>query len=73
MRPKNRTLLTVITGHILLTYRRIVSKLVKEGLVQSESHHAPLKIGFPMHVLRFYFPDLFDPSVPGESNSGGLS
>jgi Fic family protein len=47
--------------------RRIVSALVKEGLVCSESHRAPLRIGFPTHVLRFYFPDLFDPSVLGEN------
>jgi len=47
--------------------RRIVSQLTKEGLVQSESHRAPLKIGFPTHVLCYYFPDLFDPSVLGES------
>ncbi len=46
--------------------RRIVSQLVKEGLVYSESHRAPLRIGFPTHVLRYYFPDLFDPSVLGE-------
>lgn len=46
--------------------RRIVSQLVKEGLVCSDTHRAPLKIGFPTHVLRFYFPDLFDPSVLGE-------
>lgn len=46
--------------------RRIVSQLTKEGLVESETHRAPLKIGFPTHVLRYYFPDLFDPSVLGE-------
>ncbi len=46
--------------------RRIVSQLVSEGLVASESHRAGLKIGFPTHVLRYYFPDLFDPSVLGE-------
>lgn len=46
--------------------RRIVSQMVKEGLVQSDSHKAPLRIAFPTHVLRFYFPDLFDPSVLGK-------
>lgn len=46
--------------------RRIVSQLVKEGLVCSESHRAPLTIGFPTQILRYYFPDLFDPSVLGE-------
>ncbi|MFP4349475.1 MAG: hypothetical protein ACLFQY_14395, partial [Desulfococcaceae bacterium] len=47
--------------------RRIVSQLAKEGLVVSDSHRAPLKIGFPTHILRYYFPDLFDPSVFGET------
>ncbi|MBU1172693.1 MAG: Fic family protein [Proteobacteria bacterium] len=45
--------------------RRIVSQLLKEGLVTSDSHRAPLKIGFPTHVLKYYFPDLFDPNVVG--------
>jgi len=46
--------------------RRIVSQLTKEGLVCSDSHRAPLRIGFPTFVLKYYFPDLFDPSVFGE-------
>lgn len=46
--------------------RRIVSQLVHEGLVCSDSHRAPLRICFPTHVLRYYFPDLFDPTVLGE-------
>lgn len=46
--------------------RRIVSSLIKEGLVQSESHRAPLTIAFPAKVLRYYFPDIFDPSVLGD-------
>ncbi|MCF8110610.1 MAG: Fic family protein [Desulfobacteraceae bacterium] len=46
--------------------RRIVSRLIAEGLVHSDSHRAPLRIGFPAHVLRYYFPELFDPSVMGE-------
>ncbi|MBW2370546.1 MAG: Fic family protein [Deltaproteobacteria bacterium] len=46
--------------------RRIVSQLVKEGLARADSHRAPLKICFPTHVLRYYFPDLFEPSVLGE-------
>jgi Fic family protein len=47
--------------------RRIVSQLVKEGLVVSKSHRAPLMIGFPAKVLRYYFPDLFGPDILGES------
>lgn len=46
--------------------RRIVSQLLQEGLVCSTSHRAPLTIGFPAKVLRYYFPDIFDPSVMGE-------
>lgn len=48
--------------------RRIVSQLVHEGLVCSDSHRAPLRICFPTHVLRYYFPDLFDPTVLGEKH-----
>jgi len=48
--------------------RRIVSQLVAEGLIQSDSSRAPLRIAFPIHVLRYYFPDLFDPSVMGEDH-----
>ncbi len=47
--------------------RRIVSQRAREGLIQSDSHRAPVRIAFPTHVLRVYFPDLFDPSVLGES------
>jgi Fic family protein len=46
--------------------RRIVSQMIKEGLARSESHRAPLTIGFPTRVLRYYFPDVFDPSTLGE-------
>ena len=48
--------------------RRIVSQLIREGLVLSESHRAPLTIGFPAKVLRYYFPDIFDPSVFGDES-----
>lgn len=47
--------------------RRLVSQLFKEGMVVSDSHRAPLRIGFPTQILRYYFPDLFDPSVFGET------
>ncbi|MBR9980428.1 MAG: hypothetical protein KFF50_05330 [Desulfatitalea sp.] len=46
---------------------RIVSQLLSEGLVRSTTHRAPLTIGFPTKVLRYYFPDIFDPSVLGET------
>ena len=47
--------------------RRIVSQLTSEGLVQSTTSRAPLKINFPAQVLHYYFPDLFDPSVMGDN------
>jgi Fic family protein len=46
--------------------RRAVSALLGEGLLQSQSHRAPLTIGLPLAALPFYFPDLYDPSVIGE-------
>lgn len=46
--------------------RRVVSALLDEGLLQSQSHRAPLTIGLPLAALPFYFPDLYDPSVIGE-------
>jgi Fic family protein len=45
--------------------RRVVSGLLEEGLLQSQSHRAPLTIGLPLSALPFYFPDLYDPSVVG--------
>ncbi len=46
--------------------RRIVGSLVREGLLVSGSHRQPLSVGLPMHVLPYYFPDLYDPQVVGE-------
>ena len=42
--------------------RRIVSALIKDGLLRSQSHRAPL--GLPIGVLPYYFP--YDLSVIGE-------
>ena len=49
--------------------RRIVSALIDDGLLQSQSHRAPLTIGLPISVLPYYFPNLYDPSVIGEEYS----
>jgi hypothetical protein len=46
--------------------RRIVSALLNEGLLQSSSHRSPLTIGLPVHVLAYYFPGVYDPSVIGD-------
>ena len=52
--------------------RRIVSDLLKDNLLQSRSHRSPLTIGLPVHVLPYYFPSLYDPSVIGEEYLGKL-
>ena len=52
--------------------RRIVSDLLKDNLLYSPSHRAPLTIGLPIHVLPYYFPSLYDPSVIGEEHLGKL-
>jgi Fic family protein len=46
--------------------RRIVSTLIAEGLLNSESHRSSLTIGLPIHVLPYYFPDLYKPGMIGE-------
>lgn len=45
--------------------RRVVSSLLKDELLSSSSHRAPLTISFPDSVLPFYFPGLYDPAVIG--------
>ncbi len=52
--------------------RRVVSQVIKQGLAESDSHRAPLRIGLPLHALPFYFPDLYDASVLGRSLPAGL-
>ncbi len=47
------------------TSNRIVAPLLAEGLVISVSTRASLKIGFPEHVLQYYFPALYEPSIMG--------
>ena len=49
---------------------RIVSPLIKEGLLSSGSHRAPLTIGLSIHALPCYFPNLYDPSLIGEEYMG---
>ncbi|MBS3809873.1 MAG: hypothetical protein KGY38_06955 [Desulfobacterales bacterium] len=42
--------------------RRIVAALLDEGLLVSASHRAPLVMGLLLHVLPYYFPDLYNAS-----------
>jgi Fic family protein len=41
------------------TARRLVSALLDKGLLVSESHRAPLRLGFPIDVVERWFPRLY--------------
>ena len=45
--------------------RRIVRQLLHDGLLASESHRAPLKVAFPVHIMPYYFPSLYRPDILG--------
>lgn len=47
-----------ITGLGQETARRIVSQLLNEGLLVSESHKSPVRMGMPIHAIGYYFPNL---------------
>jgi hypothetical protein len=47
-----------ITGLGQETARRIVSQLLHEGLLVSETHKSPVRMGMPIHAIGYYFPDL---------------
>lgn len=46
--------------------RRIVSPLLKRGMLVSESQKKPLRFGFPEDAMPDYFPNLFAPEIMGE-------
>jgi len=46
--------------------RRIVSPLLKRGLLISDSQKQPLRFGFPEDAMPDYFPNLFAPEIMGE-------
>jgi hypothetical protein len=48
--------------------RRAASALLDNGLLQSQSHRAPLTIGLPLAAPPLYFPDLYGPPVIGDEN-----
>jgi Fic family protein len=48
------------------TSRTLLSQLLQEGLLVSDSPKGKLRIGFPSMVREFYFPRLFQTPVPGE-------
>jgi hypothetical protein len=41
------------------TARRVISALMKKRLLVSESHKAPLRLGFPIDVVDRWFPRLY--------------
>lgn len=51
------------TGVSERTARRIMSQLVKERLLVSDTPKGPLRVGLPMDVVGFYFPRLFPQEV----------
>jgi Fic family protein len=50
-----------ILGLGVRTARSVVSGLVAEGLLQSETHRALLRLGFPSKAAQYYFPNLYPP------------
>jgi Fic family protein len=52
-----------ITGTSDRTARRLVSQLVGETLLVSDTPKGPVRIGLPMEVVSFYFPRLFPEDV----------
>ena len=48
-----------ITGLGERTARTLVSSLLEEGLLESENHKAPLRAGFPTHVVGWWFSHLY--------------
>jgi Fic family protein len=45
------------------TARRVISALVEKKLLVSESHKAPLRLGFPIDVVDRWFPRLYPVST----------
>jgi hypothetical protein len=41
------------------TGRRVIAALVEKRLLLSESHRAPLRLGFPIDVVERWFPRLY--------------
>ena len=45
------------------TSRSVVSQLLGEDLLLSETSRTPLRLGFPSKVLAYYFPRLYPDNV----------
>jgi len=46
--------------------RRVISELTKQGLLVSDTPKGPVRLGLTTHVLPYYFPKLYPPSVEME-------
>ena len=46
--------------------RRIVSPLIENGMLVSDSQKKPLRFGFPEEFMADYFPKLFNPEILGK-------
>ncbi len=52
--------------------RRIVSPLLKRGMLVSDSQKKTLRFGFPEDAMPDYFPNLFAPEIMGELSDKSL-
>ncbi|MDA7418541.1 Fic family protein [Xenophilus arseniciresistens] len=50
---------TRMTGLEERTARKVISRLLKDGLLRSEGHRGVLRSGFPLHTLGILFPNLY--------------
>ncbi|MDD2547728.1 MAG: Fic family protein [Burkholderiaceae bacterium] len=57
--PVSRGDFVQMTGLSPSTARKTVSRLLSDGLLQSDSHRGELRIGFPLDGLQVLFPDLY--------------
>ncbi|MBX3208270.1 MAG: Fic family protein [Labilithrix sp.] len=55
-----------ITGSAERSARAVVAALVDRGLLKSDSPKGPVRLGFPSHVVPYYFPRLYPASLEDE-------
>lgn len=48
-----------MTGLEERTARKVISRFLKDGLLQSDSHRGALRLAFPLHALNILFPSLY--------------
>ena len=55
-----------MTGLGERTARSLLSRLIKTGLVRSDSHKSPVQFGLPLDGLQFLFPNLYPEAATTE-------